>query len=248
VVDSVLERLVEEPDGSLVAHVRPKRRYRQQCGICAKRSPLYDQGEGRHRWRGLDVGFTRFFVEAAAPRVSCPEHGPNATICLDPFHVVHWATTALDKVRKAIWNEACRSGQQLATREIKGSRWALLRNPERLTADQATTLAMIAKLNAPLYRAYLLKEQLRMVFHVGYHKAVDLLERWNWVPLRPGADRHVRTHPWRSLPITTRPTILVTGPTAMPVDPFNDSYNMITFRNACPCSIASIAALISSRR
>src|SRR5262245_56767614 len=75
VVDSVLERLVEEPDGSLVAHVRPKRRYRQRRGIGGQRSPLYDQGEGRRRWRGLDVGFTRFFVEAAAPRISCPEHG-----------------------------------------------------------------------------------------------------------------------------------------------------------------------------
>jgi transposase len=54
----------------------------------------------------------------------------------------------------------------------------LLRNPEHLTADQATTLAMIAELNAPLYRTCVLKKQLRMVFHVGYHKAVDLLKRW----------------------------------------------------------------------
>jgi transposase len=75
VVDSVLERLVEEPDGSVVAHVRPKRRWRQRCGVCGRRSPLYDQGEGRRRWRGLDVGYTRFFVEAAAPRVTCREHG-----------------------------------------------------------------------------------------------------------------------------------------------------------------------------
>jgi hypothetical protein len=49
VVDSVLERLVEEPDGSVLAHVRPKRRQRQRCGICGQRCPLYDQGEGR-RW------------------------------------------------------------------------------------------------------------------------------------------------------------------------------------------------------
>jgi transposase len=55
VVDSVLEGLVEEPDGSVVAHVRPKRRQQQRCAICGRRSPLYDQGEGRRRWRGLDV-------------------------------------------------------------------------------------------------------------------------------------------------------------------------------------------------
>jgi transposase len=74
-MDSVLERLVEEPDGSVVTHVRPKRRQQQRCGICCRRGPLYDQGEGRRRWRGLVVGFTRLFVEAAAPRITCPEHG-----------------------------------------------------------------------------------------------------------------------------------------------------------------------------
>jgi transposase len=68
VLDSVLEGLMEEPDGSVVAHVRAKRRQRQRCGVCGRRGPLYDQGEGRRRWRGLDVGFTRFCVEAAAPR------------------------------------------------------------------------------------------------------------------------------------------------------------------------------------
>ena len=77
--DSVLEDLVEEADGNVVAHVRPKRRQRQRCAICGRRSPLYDQGEGRRRWRGLDLGYTRFLVEAAAPRVSCREHGVVAT-------------------------------------------------------------------------------------------------------------------------------------------------------------------------
>jgi transposase len=319
VADSVLERLVEEPDGSVVAHVRPNRRQRQRCGVCGRRSPLYDQGEGRRRWRGLDLGFTRFFVEAAAPRVTCPEHGvvvarvpwalhssrflrsfedqaawlatqcsqkacsqlmrldwetvgriitrvvdeaacnhdrldglqrigideiswrrgqryltlvvdhasgrlvwaaegrsrtvvdsffeqlgpqrcaqishvssdgaewilvpveehcPNATICLDPFHVVQWATNALDKVRREIWNQIRRAGHKAEASDLKGSRWALLRNPEHLSHTQAATLALIAKLNAPLYRAYLLKEHLRMVFHVGYDEALRSLKRW----------------------------------------------------------------------
>jgi hypothetical protein len=31
---------------------------------------------------------------------------------------------------------------------------------------------VVAKVSAPLYRAYLLKEQLRMVFHVGYDEAI----------------------------------------------------------------------------
>ena len=68
VVDSVLESLVEEPDGSVVAHVRPKRRQRQRCGVRGRRSPLYGQGEGRRWWRCLDLSYTRFCVERCAER------------------------------------------------------------------------------------------------------------------------------------------------------------------------------------
>jgi len=42
---------------------------------CGKRCPGYDQGEGRRRWRTLDLGLIRAFLEADAPRVNCPEHG-----------------------------------------------------------------------------------------------------------------------------------------------------------------------------
>jgi len=59
----------------LVARVRPVRSRRNRCGRCGRRSPGYDQGEGRRRWRGLDAGTTRVYLEADAPRVSCPEHG-----------------------------------------------------------------------------------------------------------------------------------------------------------------------------
>ena len=74
-VGAVLEGMVEEADGSLVAKVRTGRRQRQRCGVCGRRGPLYDQGDGRRRWRGLDLGYTRFWLEAAAPRVRCPVHG-----------------------------------------------------------------------------------------------------------------------------------------------------------------------------
>jgi len=74
-VGVVLEGMVEGPDGSLVAVVRTGRRQRQRCGICGRRCPLYDQGDGRRRRRGLDLGYTRFWLEAAAPRVRCPVHG-----------------------------------------------------------------------------------------------------------------------------------------------------------------------------
>lgn len=74
--------VVEEIDfdaeaGVLVAHVRPGKGARWRCGRCGRRAPGYDQGEGRRRWRGLDLGVIQVFLEADAPRVCCPEHGPT---------------------------------------------------------------------------------------------------------------------------------------------------------------------------
>lgn len=72
----VVERVdFDEDAGVVVASVRPTRRQRPRCGICRRRSPGYDQGEGRRRWRALDLGMMRAFVEADAPRVRCPVHG-----------------------------------------------------------------------------------------------------------------------------------------------------------------------------
>ena len=59
----------------LVLHVRPSARRRGRCGRCRRRCPGYDAGRGRRRWRALDLGTVRARVEAAAPRVRCPEHG-----------------------------------------------------------------------------------------------------------------------------------------------------------------------------
>lgn len=55
---------------------------------------------------------------------------PNATLCMDPFHVVQWATKALDEVRGSVWNELRKSGQKERAQTLKGSRWALWKNPE----------------------------------------------------------------------------------------------------------------------
>lgn len=61
---------------------------------------------------------------------------------------------------------------------LKNSRWALLKNPPDLTGDQRTTVAAIAKTNLPLYRAYLLKEQLREVFARKGAHGKQLLAGW----------------------------------------------------------------------
>lgn len=315
---AVIERIELEGEAFIVA-VRPERRERRRCPSCRRKCPRYDAGAGRRRWRALDLGTVRAYLEADAPRVRCREHGvvvaavpwarhearqtnafedqlawlathcskaavaalmrvtwrtvgrvitrvvaaagppearlaglcrigvdeisyrrgqkylvvvvdhdsgrllwaaagrdektlerffdllgpercaqitlvsadaaswisnvvvrrcPNATLCMDPFHVVSWATDALDEVRRETWNDARRRGQQATARELKGARFALWKNPEDLTRRQRSKLASIARTNERLYRAYLLKEQLRQVFHLPVGQALEMLEQW----------------------------------------------------------------------
>jgi len=102
----------------------------------------------------------------------------NATLCLDPFHIVRWATDALDVVRRFVWNLLRRIGLTGQAKRLKGCRYALWKNPDHLSERQAAKLAWIAKHNSSLYRAYLLKEHLRLVFQHRGHEAVAMLDAW----------------------------------------------------------------------
>ncbi|MDD5853010.1 MAG: ISL3 family transposase [Lachnospiraceae bacterium] len=135
------------------------------------------------------------------------EYTPECARCVDPFHVVEWAMEALDEVRRDSWHEAYAEYQQLRkdnprkpgrpkkddessavinaakakAEEIKGSAFALGKAPENLTQKQQLRIAMLASSNKRLYRAYLLKEQLRLLL-----KATDVdtaeaeLKKWLW--------------------------------------------------------------------
>jgi len=72
VVDGVV---FDEDDEVIVASVRPRRGATRRCGICERRCPRYDHGQGRRRWRALDLGTVQVWLEADAPRVTCPDHG-----------------------------------------------------------------------------------------------------------------------------------------------------------------------------
>jgi transposase len=106
------------------------------------------------------------------------ERCPNAVVCLDPFHVTKLATDALDEIRREVWNRARRAGQTATARELKGARFALWKNPEHLTRRQKAKLSQIKQTNEPLYRAYLLKEQLRAIYRVPTEHAGALLDAW----------------------------------------------------------------------
>jgi transposase len=102
----------------------------------------------------------------------------NAHVCIDPFHVVAWAGLALDSTRRELWTELKRAGHGAMAQALKGSRWALWKNPEELTTKQRASLERLEKLNHPIYRGYLLKEQLREVFKLRGQRGVMLLQRW----------------------------------------------------------------------
>ena len=114
-------------------------------------------------------------------------HCPNAIRCADAFHVVAWATKALDQVRRDAWNAAAGRARGTATtgryataaaKTLKNARWALWKNPEDLTTRQHDKLAWIAKTDPMLWRAYLLKEGLRHIFKIKGTAGRTALDRW----------------------------------------------------------------------
>jgi transposase len=67
----------DEMADQVVTHVRPHKHRKPRCGRCGRPAPAFDRGEGRRRWRALDLGPVKAVLEAEAPRVNCPVHGPT---------------------------------------------------------------------------------------------------------------------------------------------------------------------------
>ena len=375
----------DEERDCIVISARPTLPHARECGKCGRKAPVYDAGRGRRRWRCMDLGGIRCYVESEADRVACPEcgvtvrkfpwaahgscftyafedtccphalnmsksacaklmrvewrtvgdicarvlarlesgrpprceglirigidetsykkghkyltvvvnhdtgavvwcaagHGrqvadaffsgltpeqragielvsadgarwiadapahwaPQAKRCVDPFHVVGWASEALDEVRKQAWREAkaqvkaqCRAGAEVkakagsgsrsrakglaqrdrgrpkadeeahaekqaqAARAVKGLRYPLLKNPESLTPRQAAALELAAISNPRLYRAYLLKEELRLALKLPAEQLREAVAVWSgkaWrsrIPEFVELQRKIRRH------------------------------------------------------
>lgn len=317
----------------LVVTVRSRAGRRGRCGRCGQAAALYDRGDGTRRWRHVDVGFATCEIEADAPRVSCPTHGPTvaevgwarhgsrfsraledlvvydavasnklvasrrhevswravdgmcervlaealgrvdlldglvaiaidevkykkgqryltvvcdhftgrviwaakgrnkdtvgaffdalgedrsrrlgfvscdgaewirsvvaqrvpeAVICLDSFHVISWATKALDEVRRAEWNQLRRTGRAATAKEFKGMRWLLLRNWENLAPGQKATIRQLAQANTRSFRAWQLKEELREILSMPLAAAKTALERWLYYASRSRLEPFVK--------------------------------------------------------
>jgi transposase len=112
--------------------------------------------------------------------VSALGHAPQAVICADPFHCVKLVGDALDDVRRQLWNELRKLPDDRWAKDLKGARWALLKNPEDLTERQAEQLAKIKRNRGGIWRAYEMKEQYRAIFagDLTRDEAAELLDRW----------------------------------------------------------------------
>ena len=58
-----------------VIRARALSRDTQRCPHCGKRCQGYDSSDKVRRWRTLDFGSNRVYIEANTPRVKCREHG-----------------------------------------------------------------------------------------------------------------------------------------------------------------------------
>lgn len=103
---------------------------------------------------------------------------PGAEVCFDPFHVVRLAQRAVDQVRREQWNAHERSHTPTG-KWIKGTRWSLLKAPGKQTAKQLALLADVQNANRSLYRAFLLKEELRLLYQLeDSRSAPEHLDAW----------------------------------------------------------------------
>ena len=108
--------------------------------------------QGRHRRRGpVDRPVRRH------------EWCPNAERAPDGFHIVSWTSDAPDKVRKRLWNQARRDGDEKTTKRMRGVRYTVLKNPGELTdrrSEASGNLRDTDPKGRP-YRSWRLREPLR---------------------------------------------------------------------------------------
>lgn len=115
-------------------------------------------------------------MDMAAPYIEeVQERAPNAELAFDPFHVVKLASEAVQEVRREEIRD--NKGQPVA-QVLKEARWSVLKTPESQTEQDRIRLSEVAALNQRVYRAYLLKEELRALYACSMEAAESHLEGW----------------------------------------------------------------------
>ena len=74
--DIVVKNIIyDKGSDTLTLEAKVPKREQCRCGICNEKAPYYDKGRGIRKWRANDVGSTKTFIRAEAPRVKCEKHG-----------------------------------------------------------------------------------------------------------------------------------------------------------------------------
>jgi transposase len=163
-------------------------------------SRFFDElGEDRTgRLQAVSADMGAGYLKAIAERQA--EGVLTARVCMDPFHVVKLANEAIDAARRWAWNEARRRGQATAA-WVKHTRWALVKDPGRLSTSQRLVLEDLRRSRSVLHRAWQLKEALRDVYRLrSLGAARQFLDRWlAWacrsrIPSFVKLSRTIRTH------------------------------------------------------
>lgn len=91
------------------------------------------------------------------------ENLPNAVLVYDHFHILKLYNEKLTDLRRELYREVT---DVLQRKVLKGVRWLLLKNPENLDPKkrERERLDEALELNAPLFVAYYLKDQLRLLW------------------------------------------------------------------------------------
>jgi len=131
------------------------------------------------RLEAVTIDMSQAYISAVS------ESAKNATIIFDRFHVQRLVQDALDEVRRAEVRAVVEDPQ--GRRELKHTRFALLKNPWNLTAIEETKLTDLAKTNATLYRAYLMKESFAAILDRRQpHVVRSKLREWTSWALHSG--------------------------------------------------------------
>jgi transposase len=90
-------------------------------------------------------------------------HLKKAVIVFDHFHIIKLYNEKLSDLRRQVYQELT---EKMHKDVLKGTRWLLLKNPVNLDPKkkEKERLAEALNLNAPLFTAYYMKEQLRQLW------------------------------------------------------------------------------------
>lgn len=100
---------------------------------------------------------------------------PQADIIFDRFHVMQMFSRAIDNQRRIEFRKADNKGRLL----MKGCRYLLLRNQDKLEANQKQKLKSLLDANKNLHAMYTLKEQLQALWtYTNYEDMGKALDDW----------------------------------------------------------------------